>query len=61
MGWTCNMHGKARSACRILVGNLSGKRPLGKSRRRWDDIMKIKLRKVGYEEDKWMELAQDFG
>jgi hypothetical protein len=45
MGRACSMHEK-RKACRILVGTPEGKRPLGRSRRRWQDI-KINLREIG--------------
>jgi hypothetical protein len=36
--------GEKRNACRILVGNLEGKRPLGRPRRRWVDNIKMELR-----------------
>jgi len=29
--------GDKRCACRVLVGRLEGKRPLGRTRRRWED------------------------
>ena len=32
---------------RFLVGKLEGKRPLGESRRRWEDKIKMDLREVG--------------
>jgi hypothetical protein len=40
--------GKKRNAYRILVGKPEGKRPLGRSRRRWVDNIKIDLREVGW-------------
>jgi hypothetical protein len=36
--------GETRNAYRILVGKPEGKRPLGRSRRRWVDNIKIDLR-----------------
>ena len=42
---------------RVLVGKPEGNRPLGRPRRRWEDI-KMALREVGGGGD-WMELAQD--
>jgi len=42
--------GKKRGACRVLVGKLGGKRPLGRTRHRWDDNIKMDLQKVGWEE-----------
>ena len=39
--------GKRRSLYRVLVGKPEGKRPLGRSRCRWEDIIKIDLQEVG--------------
>jgi len=49
--------GEGRGVHRVLVGKPEGKRPLGRPRRRWEDI-KMDLREVGGGED-WMDLAQD--
>jgi len=35
-GYMAHM-GDKRCACRVLVGRLEGKRPLGRTRRRWED------------------------
>ena len=43
---------------RFLVGKPEGKRTLGRTRRRWEDIIKMDLQEVGGGGD-WMELAQD--
>jgi hypothetical protein len=48
-----------RNACRILVGKLEGKRPLGRLKGRWDDNTKMNLRKIGWSGMDWMDLAQD--
>jgi hypothetical protein len=40
MGRACSINGARRNAYRILVGNTEGKRPLGRSRRRWVDNIK---------------------
>jgi hypothetical protein len=40
--------GERRNACRILVGKPEGKRPLGRSRRRWVDNIKMVHRKIGW-------------
>ena len=50
--------GEWRGVHRALVGKPEGKRPLGRSRRRWEDNIKMNLREVGGGGD-WMELAQD--
>jgi len=43
--------GEVRSVYRVLVGRPEGKRPLKRSRRRWEDNIKLDLR-----EDRWGEL-----
>ena len=50
--------GEGRGVHRVLVGKPKGKRPLGISRRRWEDNIKMVLQEVGGGGD-WMELAQD--
>jgi transposase len=45
----------------MLVGKPEGKRPLGRSRRRWVDNIKINLRDVGLSGVDWINLAQDTG
>jgi hypothetical protein len=44
---------------RVLVGENEGKRPLGRSRRRWKDNIKMDLQEVGCGGRDWIELAQD--
>jgi hypothetical protein len=41
------------------VGNLEGKRPLGRPRRRWVDNVKMDLREIGRSGMDWINLAQD--
>jgi len=48
-----------RNAYKILVGKPTGKRPLGKPRRRWEDNIRIDLREIGWEGVDWIHLAQD--
>jgi hypothetical protein len=40
--------GEKMNAYRILVGEPEGKRPLGRSRRRWVDNIKMDLREIGW-------------
>jgi hypothetical protein len=44
---------------RVLVGKSEGKRPSGRLRRSWEDIIKKYLQEVGRGSGDWMELAQD--
>ena len=39
--------GKTRVVYRVLVGKPEGKRPLGRSRRRWKDNIKIDIQETG--------------
>ena len=51
--------GKSRGVYRVLVGKPEGKRSLGKSRRRWEDNIKMDLQEVGGPGIDWIYLAQD--
>ena len=51
--------GERRGVYRVLVGKPEGKRPLGRSRRRWEDNIKMDPQEVGGGIGDWMELAQD--
>jgi hypothetical protein len=48
-----------RNACRILVGNPEGKRPLGRPRRKWVDNIKLDLRERGGDGGDWIDVGQD--
>ena len=50
---------QSRNAYRILVGKPEGKKPLGRSRRRWEDNIKMDLREVGCDNGEWIDLAED--
>jgi hypothetical protein len=39
---------EVRDAYKILVGRPEGRRPLGRSRRRWEDNIKLDLREIGF-------------
>jgi hypothetical protein len=41
--------GEMRNVYKILVGKPEGKRPLRRSRRRWEDNIGMYLRKIGWE------------
>ena len=51
--------GGVRGMYRVLVGKLEGKRPLGRTRRRWVDNIKMDLQEVGCGYMDWIGLAQD--
>ena len=41
------------------MGKSEGKRPLGRPRRRWENIIKMDLQEVGCSGMDWIEVAQD--
>jgi hypothetical protein len=51
--------GEGRGAYRVLLGRPEGKRPLGRSRHRWEDNIKMDLREIGINGTNWIQLAQD--
>jgi hypothetical protein len=51
--------GERRGAYRSLMWKPEGKRQLGRSRRRWNDNIKLDLHEVGSRGVDWMKLAQD--
>jgi hypothetical protein len=51
--------GEGRDVYRVLVGNLEGKRPLGRPRCRWENNIKLDLRKIQIDRSNWIQLAQD--
>jgi len=46
--------GQGKGVHRVLVGKPEGKRPLGRSRRRWGDNIKMDLQEVGGACGDWM-------
>jgi hypothetical protein len=54
MGGSCSTNGEKKKA-----GKPEGKRPLGRSRRRWVDNIRIDLGKVEWGDVDWMGLAKD--
>ena len=51
--------GERRVVYRVLVGKPEGKRSLGRTRRRWNDNIKMDLQEVGCGGVDWIELARD--
>ena len=51
--------GTRRGVYRVLVGRPDGKKPLGRTMRRWEDNIKMGLQEVGWGGMAWIALAQD--
>jgi hypothetical protein len=45
--------GEERKVYKALVGKPKGKRPLGRPRRRWEDGIRMDLRKIGWGSVEW--------
>ena len=50
---------EGRSAFKILTGKPTRKRPLGRSRRRWEENIRIDLEEIGINVGNWVDSAQD--
>ena len=51
--------GERRGVYRVLVGKPVGRRLLGRSRRTWEDNIKMDLQEVGCGGMDWIEVVQD--
>jgi hypothetical protein len=51
--------GEKMNVYRLLLGKPEGKRPLGRSRRRWINNIKMDLLEIGLSVVDWIGLAQD--
>jgi hypothetical protein len=51
-----------RKVNRVLVAKSEGKRPLGRSRHRWENAIRMDLREISWGGGvKWIQLAQNRG
>ena len=48
-----------RSAFKISTGKPTGKRPLGRPRRRWEDNIRMGLEEIGINAGNWVDSAKD--
>ena len=51
--------GEKINVYRVLVGKLEGKKPLGRSRCRWEDNIKMNLNEIRLEGVDWINVGQD--
>ena len=56
MGRACSQNG---GAFKIFTGKPTGKRPLGRPRRRWEDNIRIDLEEIGINAGNWVDSAQN--
>ena len=48
---------ESRSAFKILIGKPTGKRPLRKPRRKWEDNIRMTLEEIGVNGGNWVDSA----
>jgi len=48
-----------RNTHKIFVGKPEGKKPLGRSRHRWKDNIRMDPREIDWEDVDWIRLVQD--
>jgi hypothetical protein len=51
--------GEGKNVYRVLMGKLEGKIPLGRTRRRWEDGVRMDLREICWGSVDWIQLAHD--
>ena len=51
--------GEGRSAFKILTVKPTGKRPLGRAKRRWENDIKMDLEEIGINVGNWVDSTQD--
>jgi hypothetical protein len=57
MARTCSIHREKKNAHMISVRKPEGKRPLGRTRRKWEDN-KTDLREIRWGSKDWIDLAR---
>ena len=50
---------EGRSAFKILTDKPTGRRPIGRPRRRWEDNISVYLKEIGIKTRNWVDLSQD--
>ena len=50
---------EGRSAFKMLTSTLTGKRSLGRPRRRWKDNIRMDIKEIGINTRNWVDSVQD--
>jgi hypothetical protein len=58
MGRASSRNGEKMNVYSILVRKPEGKRPLGRTRRKWEDSVKMDLRGIGWSGMDWTDLDE---
>jgi hypothetical protein len=54
-------HALESNVYKVLMGEIEGKSPLGRPRRRWEDRIRIDLTEIRCGSVDWIQVAQDRG
>jgi hypothetical protein len=60
VGVTCGTHGGGERCLQGYGREDRSQEPLGRPRRRWEDNIKMDLRKIGIDGANWIQLSQDW-
>jgi hypothetical protein len=58
VGGACGTHWGAQENVQGFGGKFEGKRPLGRPRRRWEYVIRMDLREIGWRGVDWLLLPQ---
>ena len=50
---------EVRCSFKIVIGKPTGKRPLQRPRRRWEDNIRMDFKEIGINKRNWVDLTQD--
>jgi hypothetical protein len=53
--------GEKINKCRVLVWRPEGRRPLGRTRQRWENNIKMYMKRMRWKFADWLQLAQNMG
>ena len=59
MGRACTQNGGGTSAFKILTGKPTGRRSMGRPRRRWEDNIRMDLEEIGINSGNWVDSDQE--
>jgi hypothetical protein len=51
--------GEETNVYKVFMGKLKGKKPTGRPRRRWEDGIRMDIRKIGWGSVEWIQMIQD--
>ena len=59
MGGACSQNRRRQEYFENLPSKPTGKRPLGRPRRRWEDSIRMDLEEIGINAGNWVDSGQD--